>query len=493
MLGRQTALGGMLMVGARLVTRLFDLATMLVQARLLQPTDFGLVAIAITLVAVVEAILELPLNQALMRLQVITRAHYDTVFTFSVLRGAALGAIVLVCALPFARFYHDQRLVPLICVLAVSPIARGLTSPRLAEYQKEMSFWRDFAIELAGKSVGFAVGVSLALATHSYWAIAAGTVTYPLAMAVVSYVLVPYRPRFSLSEARVFSGFVGWMSAAQVVSAINWQFERLLLGKLQTTGQLGLFTTASDMANIPLAAFFGPILRPLLAAFAQVHGDAVRVARSYQTASAAVVTMGVPLLVGECLMADPAVRLVLGPQWHGAVPLLQWLAISLIPGLLGLPATPLFMSFGNTKLVLRRNLIEFCFKLPLCLVGGIEFGFFGVIAARFVSESVAAGYCMLIVSRLTGLSAGIQLYVLWRAAASTLVMGVPVMWSVQHMPGDMAPLASAAMLLVTGVVGGVTYCGTLFTLWHVSGRPAGIEAVAVSALGAALSRVRRPA
>jgi PST family polysaccharide transporter len=479
----------MLMVGARLVTRLFDLATMLVLARLLQPTDFGLVAIAITLVSVVEAILELPLNQALMRLQVITRAHYDTAFTFSVMRGAALAAIVLVGAIPFAQFYHNPRLVPLICVLAISPIARGLTSPRLAEFQKEMSFWRDFAIELAGKSVGFAVGVSLALATRSYWAIAAGTVTYPVAMALVSYALAPHRPRLTLSEARVFSGFVGWMSAAQVISAVNWQFERLLLGKLQTTSQLGLFTTASDMANIPLAAFFGPILRPLLAAFAQVHGDAVRVARSYQTASAAVVTMGVPLLVGECLLADPAVRLVLGPQWHGAVPLLQWLALSLIPGLLGLPATPLFMSFGDTKLVLRRNLIEFCFKLPLCLAGGITFGFFGVIAARFISETVAACYCMRIVGRLTGLSAWVQMYVLWRAAASTLVMCVPVLWCVRHMPADGAPLPTAAMLLLTAMLGGATYCGTLFTLWHVSGRPAGLEAVAAGAL----SRARRAA
>lgn len=72
-IGRQTALGGILMVGAQLATRFVDLATMLVLARLLQPTDFGLVAIAASAVAVIELALELPLNQALLRLPVIAK------------------------------------------------------------------------------------------------------------------------------------------------------------------------------------------------------------------------------------------------------------------------------------------------------------------------------------------------------------------------------------------------------------------------------------
>jgi PST family polysaccharide transporter len=153
MIGRLTAMGGLLMVGARLSTRLLDLLTMLVLARLLRPTDFGLVAIAASAVAVVEAALELPLNQALVRMPVISKSQYDTAFTLSVLRALVLTSILLLGAWPFARFYGDPRLLPLVCIMAVGSNARGMTSPRLAEYQKTMSFWRDFAIELTGSRV----------------------------------------------------------------------------------------------------------------------------------------------------------------------------------------------------------------------------------------------------------------------------------------------------------------------------------------------------
>ncbi|OYV32903.1 MAG: hypothetical protein B7Z80_25595, partial [Rhodospirillales bacterium 20-64-7] len=82
-LGRKTALGSMLLVGARFVSRVFDLVTMLVLARLLEPSDFGLVAIAGSVVAIADATLDLPINQALIRLTHITDAHYDTAFTLS--------------------------------------------------------------------------------------------------------------------------------------------------------------------------------------------------------------------------------------------------------------------------------------------------------------------------------------------------------------------------------------------------------------------------
>jgi O-antigen/teichoic acid export membrane protein len=80
-LGRRTAVGGTWMVGARLVSRVIDLATMLVLAHILLPKDFGLVAIAMTVIYIIEAALELPVSQALVRLQVIEPAHYDTAFS----------------------------------------------------------------------------------------------------------------------------------------------------------------------------------------------------------------------------------------------------------------------------------------------------------------------------------------------------------------------------------------------------------------------------
>jgi len=490
MIGRQVAVGSLVLVGVRLLTRLLDLAAMLLLARLLLPADFGIVAIAMTLVSLVETVLEMPIGEALLRLPVITPRHYDTAFTLTALRGLTLTVIMLACAWPFARFYGDDRLVWLVCVLGIAPAVRGMPSPRMISFHKQLSFWRDFVVELTGKLIAFAVAITLAVITGSYWSLAVGTVLYPLAMAVGSYVLAPYRPRFSLAERSAFSGFVGWMSAAQLVTALNWQSERLLLGKLQTASSLGLFTTASDLASIPSQALFSPIARPLMTAFSHLIDQPAKLAASYLSASTAILAIGVPLLVGESLVAAPVVQLVLGAKWTGAIPLLHWLALSIIPSLFSLPVIPLIMASGKTAIVLRRNVIEMGVKLPLLVVGVWYFGFWGVVVSRFASETVAAVLYMRFVRGLLGLSIGAQLRSSWRIAVSTLAMVVPVVAGFRYLPPPDAPWQAALRLGVIVLAGMVTYVGALSVLWTLVGRPAGLEAMAIGAFGRLSGRFR---
>ena len=490
MLGRKVAIGGMLMVGARLIARVVDLATMLILARILAPTDFGLVAIALSVVSVMEAALDIPVNQALVRLPAITDAQYDTAFTLSLLRGLVLTALLLLASVPFSGFYGDNRLVALVCVLSLAPTARGLMSPRLAQYQREMSFWRDFALELVGKLLAFSLAVLIAWHTGSYWAIAVGVVSFPLGSAIVSYVLAPYRPRLSLAEMPSFTGFIGWMSLAQIVGALNWQFERMLLGKVTTASRLGLFTASTDLASIPFLMFFGPLLRPLLAAFSHLRDEPERLGQSYLAASSTIVAVGLPLLVGESIVAGPTVHLILGEQWPGAIPLVRWLSLSLIPAMLALPAAPLVMAYNANRSIFIRNLIELGVKVPIAIIGTIEFGFAGIIAARFVAELLASSYSIAVVRRFTGLSASAQLLVSWRSVAATVTMIPPALICSSLMPQDGGAVTAAISLLAIGSVGASAYIVALWLLWLRCGQPPGIESMAVSAVLKILARFR---
>jgi O-antigen/teichoic acid export membrane protein len=486
--GRQTAIGGTWTVGARLVSRLIDLATMLVLARLLRPVDFGLVAIAMTMIYVIEAALELPVSQALIRLPVTTPAHYDTAFTLSLLRGLILSLTLCLISIPFAHFYADPRLIPLICVLGLAPAARGLVSPRLADYLKNLDFSRDFAIEFAGKVVAFVVAVVLALSFKTYWSIAAGTVVAPITTAIVSYILAPCRPRLSLAELPAFSGFLGWITAAQVISALNWQSDRLLLGKLTSRPALGLFTTANDVASIPLATIFGPILRPLLCAFALLKDDAKRLAASYQTSATAMVTLALPILVGESLIAEPAVRLLFGQKWLAAAPMLRWLAISLIPSLFAIPLGPLVMALNQTHIFVKRNSFELCVKIPLVVIGAIKFQFFGVIFARLISESATVLFCMIAVRKLVGLSVKDQVIAPWRSIASAAGMAVVVSLCIPQVSRINSVLPLFAATVLTVLLGAITYCGILWSLWLWAGSPNGIEAMVAGKISTFLRR-----
>jgi O-antigen/teichoic acid export membrane protein len=474
--GRSTAVGSTWTVGARLISRAMDLCTMVVLAHVLRPRDFGLVAIAMTVIYIVEAALEMPISQALVRLKEPDAAHYDTAFTLGLLRGLALSLILCLCGKPFSHFYADGRLFPLVCVLSLAPASRGLVSPALADFSRRFDFTPDFIMEFVGKLLAFGTAIGLALLTHSYWAIAAGTVISPLIATAVSYIVAPYRPRLSLKEMSSFSGFLGWITAAQVISAINWQADRLLLGKLTSRTEMGLFTAANDTANIPLMAFLGPVMRPLLSAFSVTREKNERLVNSYQISATAILTLGLPLLVGESLLAQPGTRLLLGPNWGGSANLLRWLALSIVPTLFASPMGPLVMAFGRTQIFLKRNLFELCVKLPLVVVGAIKFGFLGIIVARGISETASVLYCMYVVRRLTGLPIAQQLFHPWRSVVSTTVMAV-ALWLMDPLLTHLAGASLAGGVLFVILTGAAVYLISLFSLWYASDCPAGLESM----------------
>ena len=203
------------------------------------------------------------------------------------------------------------------------------------------------------------------------------------------------------------------------------------------------------------------------------------------------VTLGLPILVGESLLAHPAVRLMFGQQWLGSAPLLRWLAISLVPTLFAMPLAPLVMSFDRTHIFFKRNLFELCVKLPLVVVGAIKYGFMGVVVARCISESMTVLFCMTVVRSLIGLPIRQQLLGPWRSIVSVTAMALVVGLVSPTLTAADAVAPLAAGLLLVAVLGAATYCVVLGSLWAASGSPAGLEAIIAAELTNLMRRGRR--
>ncbi|HVE22367.1 MAG TPA: oligosaccharide flippase family protein [Acidocella sp.] len=478
MLAHKTAAASLLVVATRMLTRFGDLITLLVLAYELKPADFGLVALASSLIFITESIFELPLVEVVLRVDVLERSHLDTAFTLSALRGLGVMTILLALAWPFAHFYHDPRLMKLIAVLSLSPVTRGLQSPKLISYIKEMSFWRSSVIELVGKVMALIIAVTIAILTKSYWAIAAGTVAAPVTMAIASFVLAPYRPLLCLTQWRYFAGFLGWTSLAQIIRSITWQSDTMLLGRIAGHLELGLFTTANNLSSIPLLAVLQPIYRPLLASLSSVKHDPERLRRAYQLISIAAITIGLPALIGESLLAKPLIQVLLGPHWLAAVPMMRYLALSIIPCLFALPLGPMVMALNQAHYFPRRNAFELCVKLPILIVAGIKFGVPGIIAARVISEIAVAIYAFILARRLIGLGVFQQIIGPWRSYVSAALMTAGVMFLGAQLQADFAHIRPIFLLASLASAGAVIYVASLTLLWLGCGRPPGIEHVA---------------
>jgi O-antigen/teichoic acid export membrane protein len=427
MLTKKTILGACWSVSSRLGGRLIDLVTILILARTLTPADFGLTALAMTLISVVDTVLEVPLIQALTRLKDINKQHLDTAFTLGILRGLLLALIVLAAAWPFAIVYDDSRLLPLVASLAIGPIARGLLSPSMSRFIRQMSFRQSFIAEFSGKVIASIFAVSLVYLGAGYWAIAASSITSSVATVLISYIIAPYRPAFSLTKFRDFSTFLGWFSMAQVVSAVSWQFDRAMLGFYATKADLGQYTMASDLSVLPTQSLIGPAMQPVMAAFARINGDPERLRSAYLKASRFTMMLAVPTCLGISLTSDLIVDLLLGPKWSQAQIYLEWLAVATILSAYYQPLYSLALALNQPIIIFRLSMVELLARIILVPLGLHFYSLMGVVGARAAVSLVMFVASLFAAGTLVGLKVVTELANLWRVAAASALMTASVL------------------------------------------------------------------
>lgn len=133
-------------LGWRVATRLLGLLNTLLLVRLLLPGDFGLVALGVSFAKAIEGLSDLGIEDALVRAPSPHREMYDTGFTLSVLRGAVTALVVAICAWPTAVFFDDQRLIPILLVLAAGSLIGSVENIGIVDFRRDMRFHREFAL-----------------------------------------------------------------------------------------------------------------------------------------------------------------------------------------------------------------------------------------------------------------------------------------------------------------------------------------------------------
>lgn len=457
-------------VTVKMVSRGLDLLTLLVLARYLGPAEFGLIAIAMTIVYVVEAILELPLSAALISADEITEDMYDTAFTLSLLRGLCITCIMGGLSFPLAHFYGDSRLVLLILILSIAPFMRGMINSRLIKFEKMLDYRRDFFLEVSGKIVASLAAMTIALSTSSYWAMVAGTLLSPSVMMVLSYIIVPVRPRFTLSAWPAFSNILGWSILSQVAAAVNWQVDRLILPRFTDIVRFGHFSTANDIASLPLQAIASPVTAPLLPAFAAARAGGT-VSGAYMKASRGIMILLAPIFFVMVVRSQDVVLLVLGEKWLPAAPVLSGIAFSNLILLPIIPMPALVMAYGQMKSIALRTTVELIVRIPLTVLGIIYYGVMGAITAKILT-------CAGIVFLSMGLVKNVIRVQIWKQLLVVLDPALCILGSygiskivTASVPDRYRCLEFAGWLACFGAC----YLALIFLLWSLKGKRAGLE------------------
>lgn len=482
--------GSLWISGARAAANVLGLISTVVLARLLVPGDFGIVALGLTFTSVIQSVTDVAVSEALVQLRDPEDAHYHTAWTITLLRAALLSGLFAAAAWPIAHAYHDPRLMTVVFMLSASAFVGGFSNPRSIMLTKQLVFWQQFMLQITQKVTTLVVSVGAAFLFHSYWALLAGALAGQVAGVLVSYTVLPFRPKVSLAKSRDLLSFSVWLTLCQLVNTINWNSDHFLIGSFLGRVQLGYYKVGNDLAVIPSREATAPLTPTLFPAFSRLSDQPERLAAAYQSSQALVTAIALPAGVGVALIADPLVRLGLGARWVPSIFVVQCLASVFAIQTLGNLAQPLAMATGRTKLLFHRDWQSFAFRVPSILIGAWLGGFAGIVYARCITGSVSVLFNSSVVTRVTGLSFLQQMRVNVRSLSATAAMALLVTAANAVLPEGTSPAVLALKIAVLSAVGAVAYLGITASLWTASGRPRGPETEVLSVAGRVLPGLR---
>ncbi|MXP41362.1 oligosaccharide flippase family protein [Altererythrobacter soli] len=464
--------GSLSLAGARIAVSLGNALGILVLARILTPADFGIVAISTALISIVMAVTEASLQPALIQSRNPTPDHVDTVWSMSLIRAGLIFAIFLASAWPLAALYGDQRLVGVLIVSGVTGAFMEFYNPHITLATRTFDFRPLVTFQILQKFGGLALAIGLALWFRSFWAIIVGNAVGTLAASLASYLIAPYRPRWSLSRVGEIWGFSRWMFLNQLCETLNWRFDQLIIGLTVTRAQLGFYSVADSLAVIPSRELSAPISSAIFPGLANIAEKPERLRGSFRRAQSAIAMITVPAAVGLALVAEPAVTLLLGEKWLAATVFVQILSITYAFDMFIIVVRPLGMAMGETRLLFFRQLLGLGIRVPLIVLGLVFGGLVGAALGRAFGSAINCFISFFIADRLVGVPVGQQLRDHLATFTGTIAMATLLLF-LQAEWGALLAISPIVALAVLVPAGAATYGIVLYLLWQLGGRREG--------------------
>lgn len=407
-------------------TALVSLAAVMILARLLTPQDFGQLAVAQAFIALADVFGRRGLGPAIVQRFELTRRHVATGFTLALVSGTVLAAAVWALAPWLVRLVGAPDAEPVVRALAPLVLLTGTGLVSDHRLRRQLRFRSLMAATVVSRLIGGGfVAVGLALMDFGVWALVGGALAQQGCYSVAVIAFAPPRGlgagrREAVELVRTGAGF----SALAVTRVATSQARRLLIAGTLGAASLGLFTRARSLSVV--TSRFAPLLnRVLMPAMARRQRRIDRLGPVFLNGVEFLALAALPVSLLIAVSAPEIVRIVLGRQWDGAVPVLSILSLTAALQAINSIHAPLIRALGAVHREAWRRAL-FLVLLLGAVWAGSRWGLAGVAAAIAAVQLVQHALLVHLALGLLGIGAGTLLrrYVpaLWTGCWATAAL-----------------------------------------------------------------------
>ena len=348
------------MLVVRLVQRGIGLISIFILARLLMPADFGIVALCSTVVFFFDVLATAGSAHYIIQKSDLDTDDLNTAWSIDIVLKSTLWLVLMITAPFIADFFEEEALTAPLRTISFVLIINALLNPGLTLYRKELNYRRILKLSIIQKMLTFAVVITVAYITRSYWAQIIGDLVSAAAYVIGSYIIHPFRPKFSLVKVREQFQFSQWVLLKSIFGYLRAHIDTFIVKKLFTIEDVGKFNTVKYLTSVPATDIISPAVEPLLSAFSKSKHDLDDLAYKVRFSLCAIIVLVLPLCTYIALFPEPIVDVFLGPNWVSTYGILSALSLLLFTISMSLVFENCFIALARVKQVFVYDVISFC-------------------------------------------------------------------------------------------------------------------------------------
>lgn len=338
-----------------------DLILLVILGGLLSPRDFGLMGIVLLTLASAKQLSKLGLDDALIHAEDDdVDEELNTFWSIEASRGVILASIMVLGAPFIASFFNEPRVIPLLRVMALSPLAIGLRNPAVVYFQKDLEFHKEFVYRVSGTVVYFTISLVYALIDPTVWALVVGYVAGDIMRTIVSYFADGYRPwpSFELDIAKRRLSYGKWVTSTTILYFLYSRGDDAFVGWALGAAALGFYQIAYRLSNAPATEITQTISGVTFPAYSKVQNDVTKLRRGFFNTVRITTFISFPMAVGIAAVAPTFIKAFYSSEWLPIIPVIQLLAAYGLLRSLGATFGPVWKAVGRPDYVAKLSLIR---------------------------------------------------------------------------------------------------------------------------------------
>lgn len=353
---------------------------MLILARWLGPTDFGLIGMIAVFIGIGTSLVDSGMTSSLIRTPNAEDSDFSTVFYMNMAMSFLVYAILFFSAPLIAMFYEQEILTNVIRIYCLIFIISAFSAVQLAIIKKEMKFKRLASFNAPSILLGATVGLTLGYYEFGVWSIVAMYLTTQIVLSIFLWINASWKPSLNFSKQKLIQHYnFGYkIMLSGLLDTIFKNSYNVIIGKFFPVQTLGYYERAqrfNDYPSLTLTGIINQVTYPMLS---QLQHDTNKLSEVYRRLVRLAFFVVAPLMLGCAAVATPLFEIVLGEIWLPAVPFFQILSVGAVLYPVHAFNLNVLKVYGRSDLFLRLEIIKKVI-LVLGLIIGFQFGLMGLV------------------------------------------------------------------------------------------------------------------